>query len=413
MSELAKENGTLGQVVDTLKGKLREEQTAHSHTQDMLADRDCAVKGLQLDAQRLSLALQSCEREKLEAEQLICELHSTIKQMASSIQGRDRKIAELQREVQAQHERVQERALDAADSAIQTQSRALVDAAAREQQLCADLRSQQAQHDDALQRLRAELQQLEAARAQQVQACLAEQTSLKKRLEVAMALPKTDAALRSALDAAVSRASKLQHALRLESERCSKANQVVEQWSMLRLQQMQQLREAEEAVQSARFECDALRRVAAESKVDARKKVAAALLAASSSSLSLSSSAAAAASRNSMKSAGKGGGNDHVQSVIALLQAEIDEERALARDAQSRCAIAESEETRCRRQLLQLQSAVSGSISRDSQQYEGIAQCEQARSTLQAMLDECAANNASLQQQLLQLKAELVALVNM
>jgi hypothetical protein len=58
------------------------------------------------------------------------------------------------------------------------------------------LRSQQAQHDDALQRLRAELQQLEAARAQQVQACLAEQTSLKKRLEVAMALPKTDAALR-------------------------------------------------------------------------------------------------------------------------------------------------------------------------------------------------------------------------
>jgi hypothetical protein len=32
---------------------------------------------------------------------------------------------------------------------------------------------------------------------------------------------------------------------------------------------------------------------------------------------------------------------------------------------------------------------------------------------LQAMLDECAANNASLQQQLLQLKAELVALVNM
>jgi chromosome segregation ATPase len=121
MSELSKENALLGQVVDSLKGKLREEQVAHGHTRDALADKECALTSLQHEVQKLSAALRSCDGEKRDAEELICELHSTIKQMAASVQGRDRKIVELQREVQAQHERVQERALDAADSAIQTQ----------------------------------------------------------------------------------------------------------------------------------------------------------------------------------------------------------------------------------------------------------------------------------------------------
>ncbi len=37
MSELSKENALLGQVVDTLKGKLREEQVARGQMQDLLA----------------------------------------------------------------------------------------------------------------------------------------------------------------------------------------------------------------------------------------------------------------------------------------------------------------------------------------------------------------------------------------
>jgi Skp family chaperone for outer membrane proteins len=76
-------------------------------------------------------------------------------------------------------------------------SHALVEAAAREQQLAANLRGEKAQHEESMQRLQAELQQLKALHAQQLQASAAEQTALKKRLEAALLLPQTDAVLRS------------------------------------------------------------------------------------------------------------------------------------------------------------------------------------------------------------------------
>ena len=83
------------------------------------------------------------------------------------------------------------------------------------------------------------------------------------------------------------------------------------------------------------------------------------------------------------------------------MQNELDEERALLReaqvceerpglsavmrnsDAQTRCAVAEGEEMRCRRMLVDVEAAVAAAIRKDNQQYSGILLCEESKAKLQ------------------------------
>ncbi len=51
--------------------------------------------------------------------------------------------------------------------------------------------------------------------------------------------------------------------------------------------------------------------------------------------------------------------------------------------AQTRCAVAEGEEMRCRRMLVDVEAAVAAAIRKDNQQYSGILLCEESKAKLQ------------------------------
>ena len=86
---------------------------------------------------------------------------------------------------------------------------------------------------------------------------------------------------------------------------------------------------------------------------------------------------------------------------VTEVQNELDEERTLLREAQvceerpalgvgvcntcaqTRCAVAEGEEKRCRRMLVDVEAAVAVAIRKDNQQYSGILLCEESKAKLQ------------------------------